>query len=190
MSTPNAPWLLWGGESNVQRVIPSAVTAPTVIAQQLVNIEYKRPESWSFYLSGSARQIVAGGFDPPLLVHFDLILGVGRTTDTIVDFCVFRWNLETAAGLRWTTVVPAPLFDPVSPSTFVAPVDTLPAQSIMLNARVVPNQVGINYDLDLTLKAFFAPKTHVRPEWLGTAAGTRSAGSGIPRFPGGEDTGH
>ena len=44
--------------------------------------------------------------------------------------------------------------------------------------------------VSMQLHSYFAPKTHVRPEWFGAEGrGFYGPGSTIPRFPGGEDKG-
>lgn len=186
------PWHVWGQSANLSRHSPAGVARPETVSQQLINAQYMRPETWTFLFFADAPLVDAGGFDPTLLVHWDLTLGLGLTTVTIPDFAVFRWNLETTSGIRWTTETQTPQNDPVSPppvGQFQGRVNKFPAQTIQLNCRVVADQVAVAYDWNLRLYACVAPHTHIRPEWFGTPAGTRTPGNVIPNFPGNENTG-
>jgi len=196
-----APWLMWGSDQQVTVETPSSTINPTftetfVQTPQLVRIDYGRPETWSFVFAAA----LVGMTPPPQAgrmgsffcdVYFDVSIGAGRSSIIIRGFEHFSWEISNSdpqelpilinRGLTWSqqVVPPAKKQDiPGIPSAGV--VESIAAQSINVTARVR----GFNENftspgsVSLIVSAFFAPRSHVRPEWFQGG-----------RFSGGEDYG-
>jgi hypothetical protein len=202
ISTP--PWHLWGTEASIN--IPN-VSDGTIFqqSQQLARVSYARPETWSFLFVAQLLKVpTPSAGNIVVIVEYELNVGVGRAVGTIpasdngqnVGFCRFVWVFAAApvypTQVKWTTKVRTPVLDEGAAVPQQESIDGIPAQDIQCNCKATVAAAAApigDTDTQLIVKAFFAPKTHVRPEWLGTAAGTRTPGSGIPRFNGGEDKG-
>ena len=174
---PNAipPWHMWGNELPVDLV---ATGAPfDIISPQLVNINYGRPETWSWIMW--ARVISSSGFGNPgvVQIRFNLTAGVGRVKLTMDDFVTFIFSPTLPnVGTSWTTSTTddTPLIAPA----VARPVNDIPAQDIILNVNcIITGGAAPGTTVGLQVGAMFAPKSHVRPEWY------------EGRFPGGEDNG-
>jgi hypothetical protein len=195
------PWHMWGN-TVPHRMAVNASTVETQVSNQLLRVDYRRPETWSFFLgckitSASAQLTVPGS---TLEVFFNLITGVGRTMfDTTQPvplnlsaalpghaFARFSWALPANVNLlglphKWTTTAEGPLIDELTASATPPRnvVEWFPAETIqmMSRARLISGE-AIELSVDVT--AYVAPRTHVRPDWL-NADGTQ--------FPGGETGG-
>jgi hypothetical protein len=177
------PWHMWGSSQVV--VVPD-VSDGTVFQQsaQLARIDYHRPETWHFLLGAELVQCPTPVV-PNLLVivQFQLVAGVGRSQLTIpattngfnTGFARFVWKFAATpiipAQVKWTTRVRTPILDegPVTPEPGEE-CDAFPAQSIQCNAQVVSVTSGGVVEADkrtiVNLHAYFAPKTHIRPDWF------------------------
>ncbi len=167
MTNPAAPWKMWG-----QKRIVTGLGGQFNEPQQLARVSYKRPDSWRFFL---AAQIVNGpvlGAPASLTVYFDLAFGVGLTQfstperDNTSNFHYFRWTI--AAGIdpvilpaKWTTQARGPLWDDSLTESSLT--DVVVAQDIQAYASVAPSAAG---EYQVACTAFFAPNTHVRPDWF------------------------
>ena len=183
-----APWLMWGSSQTAR---PRTVAIPTTQNQsgaQISRINYGRPETWTFFFAatiGSVPASASAANSIIIQVLFDVIIGVGRSQFSMVNFAGFNFqgNEASLAGRSiWTAATRAPETNEPGPS-FRPDITTFPAQDIQCNARVSAIQGGggaaVGLLWSVQLEAFFAPRTHVRPEWLELA----------PRFPGGENKG-
>lgn len=175
------PWHLWG---NLQPITVNAggFAAPTFNQEtQLAKVAYKRPETFHWLFVArliSINPVPAGIQEAGVQVDFDLTVGLGRSTTKLTSFEQFRWLWnDTFAGgniprtrfaLMYSTQVQAPLreYNLVAPPASQQPnvIDQLVAENIQLQVRVadIGNYV---YTLEMEVSAYFAPKTHVRPEW-------------------------
>ncbi len=186
---PLPPWHMWGN-SQVTTLTKQPVGGSnfSLIESQLVRINYGRPETWNFLFSmlvtGDDLTAVSGS--PNLQVHFDMTVGIGRTSVTLKDFAQF--NVDGAAGngppaglQRFCTQVQIPKIN--STDTVDNVVRDFVAQDIQLQTRVILSNVDGGNQLTVQTDAYFAPVTHIRPEWYKIDEG------GTAQFPGGEDAG-
>lgn len=180
------PWHMWGTNHQV-RAATTLGAGPGVYTQQLARVDYGRPDTWHFLFWAQLNQYVGlgGSFCD---VYFDLIVGLGRSSVRIDSFEHFKFeNAGTppAAGLTiFSTEAQGPLR--FAGDTTPNILDDFPAQSINCVARVIVGVgSGANVLADLTLFAGFAPKTHIRPEWLRSGNGALDSN----KFRGGEQAG-
>lgn len=211
---PNPPWFMWGTSRRL--TIDSTGRDPDVAASvsvQLARVAYKRPETWSFWFG--ARLIGSQPYVGPAFVSvlFDIAIGVGRSNFVTgpepvpnvfplpspfdkVPFCKFVFSVPaTQTGseqpFKWTTQVPTPRLDDRSPegdNSFQV-IDRIPAQDIQCNATllVLPITVPSAQLYEVEAHAYFAPRTHIRPDWL--YPGSPSQGHPNVKFRGGETGG-
>lgn len=170
------PWHMWGNELPVTLV---ATGAPfDIVSPQLVNINYGRPETWSWIMWARVVSNSAGGAVPGVVqVRFNLTAGVGRTKLTMDDFVTFIYSpLLPALGTSWTTSTTDDT--PLAVGATARIVQDFPAQDIILNANcIITGGAPPGTIVELQIGAMFSPKSHIRPEWY------------EGRFPGGEDNG-
>lgn len=189
------PWHMWGNSQQLSTTLLAGQFGESV-SGQLVKVTYKRPETWHFLL---AAKFLPGGTAAPLgtlldlNIVFELTIGIGRSIFQTFAFTEFRFRWENANAptnvLLWATQVnAAALFQNVAvpiPAD-VRPVTQVVAQDIQLNFRAAlllsGAAVGYPYTASAEVSAFFAPKTHVRPDWF------RKAGEEL-QFPGAEVSG-
>ena len=162
---------MWGNELPVDLI---ATGAPfDIISPQLVNINYGRPETWSWIMW--VRIISDSGIGNPgvVQVRFNLTIGVGRTKLTMNDFVTFIFTpILPTLGDHYTTTT----LDDTPDADRV--LSDFPAQDIILNANcIITGGAAPGTTVSLQVGAMFAPKSHIRPEWY------------EGRFPGGEDEG-
>lgn len=186
---PLAPWHMWGSSKMVE--VRNTGFPPLVTTGQIARITYKRPETWSFFFV--ARLISAGesgvvGSPPTITVAFDLILGVGRASSDVADGALasagflqgfatfdFQWPLGSVAApigrVKWTSTVPSPALRDSQTPPVTERVSHFPAQDIQCNARVGFTGATLTDDMArVELAAYFAPRTHIRPEWYSDEA--------------------
>jgi hypothetical protein len=150
------PWHMWGNQLAINLV---ATGAPAdVISSQLVNINYGRPETWTWLMW---YQIVAcsnPGAVGLIQVRFNLTVGVGRTKVTLPDFLLFINGPPLPGG---GTIYATTTLDDQN-----RVVSDIVGQDIILNVNsIITGGVAPGTTLDLNVGAMFAPKSHVRPEW-------------------------
>lgn len=183
------PWHMWGTEATADIVIPNTIGGTTTTPQQLAQIIYKRPETWSFFFSATLFNYNDNGLAPAsriINLLWDLQLGLGRNTQVIPAFVRFDWQLGTTGGpengvQRWTAAARAPAFA-LTDTNAPALVTQLAAQNIQVSTRIVGANGGNGYSFKMITAAAFAPCTHIRPEWFTAAHGDHT------RYPG-EETG-
>lgn len=170
-----APWHMWGNQLPVDLV---ATGAPfDIISPQLVNINYGRPETWSWIMWATVVSDNAIGAPGVVQVRFNLTVGIGRTKLTMDDFVTFIFSPTLPnLGTSWTTSTTDNT--PLAAGATARIVEDLPAQDIILNANcIITGGAAPGSAVSLYIGAMFSPKSHIRPEWY------------EGRFPGGEDNG-
>jgi hypothetical protein len=177
------PWHTWGKTEKV--IVPFNGIAARSATQQLAKINYKRPESWHFFLGAKLIEAPTplDGNHATLDAAFVVTIGVGRDAIVIDAFerFTFDWigpNPPPLNILLWSTSVHAPLRNNGGPTSNI--VDQLPAQDINVSA-VCTNYFGPGPGT-LEVTSFFAPKNHIRPEWF-------LPGPPEAQFPGSETEG-
>jgi hypothetical protein len=175
-----APWHMWGSEATV--IVPhgNPITFNVQQVQQLARIHYKRPETWTFLFFA---ELIAGtdnGGASQLDCNFDLTIGVGRSSVTLKQFCNLRFD--------WTLFAPVnqPLFSSASPNkaqvafgfppTSNGVMTDFPADDVQCTCQLVPG--GFTEETTVRVGAFFAPRTHIRPEWFRSNPDFRGGGLG------------
>lgn len=172
---------MWGSSELV--VVDAQGATEQRQGQQLVSIDYKRPETWSFLLFAQLLSGTQNALDQDFEVFFTVTTGLGRAiaslgvpnipafiTDSV--FARMRWRVPPfiSPGTRpfsrkWTqrTVTP-PLDDTIGAGSAVE-LDRFVAQTIQCEATVVvpSNALG---PVRFQIGAFFAPQTHIRPDWF------------------------
>lgn len=180
------PWHMWGNSQTIRVNAETTDTTAPVGTGQLVKVSYKRPETWHFLLVArlvNAPQVVLDN-ELAVTVYFDVIAGIGRSQSVLQTFETFSWGWVEGeappyAKTLYTQQVRTPALrmvfdsgegiyvdDPASIQTF----NELVAQDIQVTCRVNFFMRGINEGdqsfADVEVSAFFAPKTHVRPDWF------------------------
>jgi hypothetical protein len=190
------PWHMWGNRELITLNSGSFGTA-SAVTNQLTAVRYARPETWHWFfcarlLSVEPAPIVPQSVD--LLLDFELIVGLGRSSTQLrevgpaLPFERYRWQWQPPAASRvgvqiWSNTVVAPNRDQTAGATPIANVVTeIVGQDIQLNAtlRPGPNNNYV-YVAQVEVEAYWAPKTHVRPDWFQDARAPKEA-----RFPGAE----
>jgi hypothetical protein len=176
---------MWGTQ-NAVRVSTSAAGSGATVSQQLSRINYHRPETWSFFLAARILELPqpGGAFDVSVIVRFNLFFGVGRSVfDTRFDgsqnypadgFADFRFEFPqvqpvTPRGPKYATRVLGPVLDEDAPDPEATrqPIEWFPAQDIQCVADVTlvgPPLAGRTTVVEVS--AFFAPRSHMRPDWF------------------------
>lgn len=172
------PWHLWGTTQRISLTTNVAGDA-TGGSIQIARINYKRPETWSFFFGVTL--IGDAPLNTQVGVSLDLIIGVGRSVFRFPDgvrgfgvgqqssFCRFVWQ-PVATGIwennpRWTTQTLGSPFDDAAPTVQV-PLQWFPAQDIQASSSMVVAAAAGPVTVDAEITAYFAPRTHVRPDWF------------------------
>ncbi len=132
MRSGSPPWHMWGNQLEVNLV---ATAAPFDIeSTQLVNINYGRPETWSWLFW--AQVVADSGIGNPgvVQVRFNLTTGVGRTRLTLADFVTFIWTPTLPnLGLSYTTSTTDDTPGPAAAQIL----SDIPAEDIVLNVSSI-----------------------------------------------------
>jgi hypothetical protein len=190
----NEPWVTWGGTQSLTASIINAAAPGGAIVQaarqQLVRVNYKRPETWCFFLHADVNgpPNVGTPFDEEVFIRvlFDLVIGVGRSQVSTIrnivggapipigrTFCTMQWvipiNTSPADTTpKWTTRVRLPEPDDNAGGLPTLDMDKFVAQDIQISATmaltVTPGMPPGPYTAQAS--AFVAPINHVRPEWF------------------------
>jgi hypothetical protein len=169
---------MWGS-SESQNISTTGPSAFNVFSKQLARVDYGRPDTWTFALAASIGAVVG---DPVLTAEFDfkIIIGLGRSTSTLVVPRVLITNVPGIGGRLWfCTQFLSPKFEAVGATvdTYDSFVREFPAQSINCSVSYFLN-AAVASTCDVTASAMFAPKNHIRPEWyLQRFSGNEQAGS-------------
>lgn len=172
------PWHMWGNTIAVSQTL-SAGSNTDQQSGQLIKIAYFRPETWHFILSMRLLRATAAPLGTLVQVSavFDLTAGIGRSIFQTNSFetLLFRWENTTAPlGVLWATRANAPALVQsnvtVPLPADVRPVEQIVGQDIQMNFRASLSLAGAiaghPYSYDAEVSAFFAPKSHIRPDWF------------------------
>lgn len=173
---PLAPWHMWGGTQRVDITPAAGVT--TNASLQLAKVSYKRPETWSFFFGVSLLGQGDSSDTLAIRVYIDIILGVGRSSfqaanqdlASFPQFARFGWNLVAPYNLgaipkKWTTVGSRVQLDDLDATDTTRP-EWLVAQDIQATARLGVTAETTEPTITAEVSAFFAPRSHVRPDWF------------------------
>jgi hypothetical protein len=170
------PWHLWGSDATAT-LISTGAPSDNSSTVQLARVNYKRPETWTFLLYASviaAPGAVAGPWD--FRVQFTLSIGVGRAV-AVLPLAPFVYSSANVA-LVLSTGIPDfrfasqiqlnPLSDLVGtqPNNGFGTFQNFPAQDIQCNAKGFFTGGAAVNSVTFQAGAFFAPRTHVRPDWF------------------------
>ena len=178
--TPTVPWHMWG---------TSVLLRPTrgaggVDSHQIARVNYKRPETWSFFI---AARLIDGPVNPDpvdevvVTVNVNLILGIGRSNydtaqRTALEWGFARFRFYVAAGQRpgdnfqnhkYTTTVLSPLTDDGDDTSHIA-MDHICAQDLQAIGQAIigPAPAGYAGTIVTEVSAYFSPWVHMRPDWF------------------------
>jgi hypothetical protein len=170
------PWLLWGSTQTLQ--VAANANPPVVQAPQLANVDYHHPTTWRFMLVAKAAGYIGTAPATSVIVEFDVRLGVGRSNVYLGNFCQMELPAIDFTSLtygQFCTAVDAPAPVPAGVPVRSQRIDVLPAQSIQCTGKVTAGpSPGTIFQVELS--AFFAPATHIRPEWFAGDFGTELGG--------------
>jgi hypothetical protein len=176
------PWKMWGSSAIVQ--VDAAGATEQSLSQQLSSVRYKRPETWSFLLTA---RLLSGatnfGLDQDFEVDFFLQTGLGLnieilgnaqvpafSTDSV--FARFIWRVPAGQPVgqrpfsqKWTTKTFTPPTDDTVGAGSARELDWFPAQNINCTARCVVPSAALG-PIRFQVGAYFAPRSHVRPDWF------------------------
>lgn len=184
MSLATDPWHLWGSSvlhtGKLQAVSPSPFDRQGQ-TRQIARVSYARPDTWSFFFG----LILHGAPDDPnpgavnLRADFELVLGIGRSRISLQNaigdgrgFC--RLTLSYATPLTqirpfgtWTSVAQSPPLDTSVPALQTL-MESFPAQDIQCSARIfgTGSAALLGQEFRAEVHAYFAPRTHMRPDWF------------------------
>jgi hypothetical protein len=170
MSSAMTPWHMWGTTETILVPTNGPAFPPLTVSGQLAKVSYGRPDTWSFLMAADiigGPAVTGGG---TIAVDFDVTAGVGRSSTTLVSFMRFAWVIPpavpvTGRGMKWSSVgrTPIPEEDAAVPASRL--VELFPAEDIQVQVRV---NVGmtIGSDVRVAVSAYFAPRTHARPDWF------------------------
>jgi hypothetical protein len=184
---PNAPWHMWG--NTVLVPIPLVAPAgPRVVGSvdnvQVARVNYKRPETWSFFFAGEIVSGVPSDVARTIIATMNVAIGIGRSVyrteprppgnpGSGAPFVQFLWTIGVGEdpctrnqNKRWTTSVTSPPLDDVVSDTHQ--IDWLPAESIQCSCYAqctVAGASALDNSVTVAVTGFFAPRTHVRPDW-------------------------
>lgn len=183
LGSAEPPWKMWGSTQVI--TVPAAFTTAPVAVPQIAQVNYRRPETWSFFLAAKLESFEAQGLDLTVFCDFELLLGVGRSLfdtsppyiggiPTSAPFARFGWIVPAgqppaadAGSVKFCTSVVSPPLD----ETLATPVGTLidhfVAESITSKATIRTS--SLTAPLTISVSTFFAPRTHVRPDWFGNS---------------------
>lgn len=186
------PWHMWGN-TQLFPISSGAFGSGTTGGGQLNKVGYKRPDTWHWLF---VAKIVK--FDPlptgvqtvGIALDFDVIVGLGRSMSQLAypvfaqgfpSFERFLWEFDSASPQAfinqpiYSTQVAAPNKKQGNiglPLAVANPLNQLTAQDIQVACRINPtSNNNYVYDAQIEVSGFWAPKTHVRPDWFNTFDG-------------------
>lgn len=191
MRGSSPPWHLWGNTQQITVPIETTGAIRAGVTNQLVRIAYKRPETWHWLFSA---RLISGpantpGFFTRIFVHWELTTGIGRSATMVhfgangafaqpgFDDYTFQWgpvNTPFPVGAHiWSTEAQSPSksFVGDGPNTLGPIVNQIVSQDLQLQVQIVgltvsDNVLAAGQRAVVEVSAQFAPKTHVRPDWL------------------------
>lgn len=202
MPFPLSPWHMWGTSQRVQVTQIGASLTSFAQTVQLAKIDYRRPDTWSFLFGAEVVEAPdADGVNPiDLFVDFEVIAGVGRSnldmrseqittgpaaSVTGKGFCRFAWRWLGALAkptVKWTSRVVAPTLDETLATPDRVFLDHFPAETIQCRGRIGAETIGTptpNETITCVLHSYFAPRSHVRPEWYDLDGGPKKQYRGL-----------
>jgi hypothetical protein len=171
---------MWGTHAVVRVEHPSSSAVQFVQSQQLARINYKRPDTWHFLFAAqllAAPDGVAGN-NVDVIVDFDLMVGVGRSAVKLggrpgepgFARLVFHYAGPASAQIsvtKWTTQSQTEVSNLIPATPVILPLVEFPAQDIQCSTRVVTQSASaVDAPTLVEVHSYFAPKTHIRPDWL------------------------
>jgi hypothetical protein len=158
---------MWGNSMAVE--VPFSIAISNTISQQVIRVNYARPESFNFLLSAQLAKVPEPANPGQIRVRWDLTVGLGRSNTTLIQFeqYLFTWTGPTnpTGQLKYTTEVVSPLRED-GVLTTGGIIDHIVAQDITLGARIDFGGTGpFPESAVVQLSAYFAPVSHIRPEW-------------------------
>lgn len=187
--SPTPPWHMWGNAVDL-RIDSTGLDPdrPVLKAQQVVKVSYKRPDSWSFFFGGRLKGVQPYGSAAFVSMQFDIFTGIGRSVfqtgpqpfippDAFskLAFCKFVWAVPLNAigstqPVKYTTVVDTPRMDDRVPEGdgTIRQIECLPAQDIQVSVQLIVLPILLPTPLvyEAEAHAYFAPRSHVRPDWI------------------------
>jgi len=167
------PWHLWGQSKQLIVTSGGVVTTPRT-SGQIARVGYKRPDTWSFLLAAVIVGAQGPGGSPVspgnLSVQFDVTVGIGLSQITLAPFgrpLVFQWaGVPTIGTQKWFTVAQSPVINDQDATPQTVQSNTLAAQSIQCQATCILQTPTNGDQLTVDVSAYFAPRTHIRPDWF------------------------
>jgi hypothetical protein len=196
------PWKLWGDSASIPLSAQVGGAPEPTQSAQLVNINYRRPETWAMFFFAeilNANPSVALG-TVVVNVDFEIIFGVGRTrfvtrpfpgrtvgSASQMGFQRFSWLRNAGDNIaqfsnKWSQSGLSPLLNENDPASTRERVEYITAQTIQCSAQAsiagLGGPPGPPQLITVSVGAFFAPLSHVRPDWF-REEGTQFAGAEI-----------
>ena len=197
-----SPWHMWGNTQTITTPMTGSGINPLAEAQ-LVKVAYKRPETWH-WLFGA--RLISGpnndpGFFSRIFVNFDVITGVGRSVQRFqfmpgtpgtrsFELFTFQWGpvnrVFPAQAHLYSGQAQSPprSYQGDGPFPEDGPAITqLVAENIQVTTRILAitndlNVGALGRPCTIEVSASFAPKVHVRPDWLQLEAPVESQFAG------------
>lgn len=179
LRAPTVPWHMWGSTLLIEAeaLVPGTDNATS---HTIARISYRRPETWHWLFAARLKSapLLGLGDSIGVQVHFDLMVGVGRTNVVMRSFEIltFTWdsppNTAPLEQLIFSTeAVGIRQFNRLGGvvTTTPVPIHEITAQDLVLSARIVAflnGGIPVTQQLSVEVSGHFAPKNHVRPEWF------------------------
>ncbi len=173
---PAPPWHMWG---SVQTVNVESDIVQFSQTSQLAQVSYRRPDTWEFFFKVKVLQINGSSAGSTMTVDFNLTFGVGRASTKLAPFARFVFTPAELSALsqKFCTRIEVPKIAAADVGPNI--IDHIVAETIQVESVVTFDILGlITPGSQIECVAFFAPRTHIRPEWHDG------------KFPGGETRGH
>lgn len=180
-----APWHMWSTSAIVD-VNPGHLGGIQEFSSpQLASISFGRPDTWSFLFWAQATlQYSAPALAAILQVRFEVQLGLGRTNQIFPDFeeySIRQADLDPRRLIYTGEVVSLNTRGTGLPA--ITPIDHVTAQTINVKANFVSDNGAGFQTGQVLVGCFFAPRSHIRPEWFTDQVGDDE------RYRGGEHGG-
>jgi len=171
------PWHLWGSSETVE-INGGAPGAIPSFAQQLAQIRYGRPDSWRFVFQMVLTDVGTGNPGAAnFFLNWNLTLGLGRSVIRIPAFATFELIPADFVVNKTLTISSTELVSERAARISPNLIEEFPAQTIQMDTDGSFDAANTVAGAHMRLSAFFAPVTHIRPEWQ------------LHQFPGNEDKG-
>lgn len=170
------PWHMWGSTINLIPTVETPLT-PAYPAIQVARVNYRRPETWCFFLHARVRGIVPAA-PLSIFVRYNILTGVGRsmvdtsqTRSNADSFCVMRFEVGVGVApdslpAKWTTTVPSTPLDDTLVPLVTYPVDRFVGQNIQLSVGATMTGPGAGPGYMVEASAYLSPLHHARPDWF------------------------